>query len=127
MTALRWFPGGLVLPVLVLLLQARQVDLATTGALFAIFGGAVALLELATGGLADVPGHRRTFRLSSAVTTVAFALLAAANHPLEFGLAFLVLALGRSLSSGPLQAWYVNALQALDPLPTSSPDLPPRA
>ncbi len=34
-SAMRWFPSGLVLPILVLLMVARGIDLVTIGTLFA--------------------------------------------------------------------------------------------
>ena len=58
LTAMRWFPVGLMVPVLVLLMQARGLDLAEAGRLIAVYGVVALLLELPTGGLADVVGRR---------------------------------------------------------------------
>lgn len=115
LTAVRWFPGGLMLPVLVLLLQARGLDLVTIGALFAMFSALVALLEVPTGGLADVVGRRQVSLASSLLTTSAFVMLALARESHAFAVALIVFAIGRALSSGPLQAWYVDAAQSIDP------------
>ncbi len=114
LTALRWFPGGLMLPVLVLLMQARGLDLTTSGTLFAGFSALVALLELPTGGLADVIGRRQVFLASAMLTSAAFIMLALARDAADFGVALGVFAVGRALSSGPLQAWYVDAVQAVN-------------
>ena len=58
LTALDWFPVGLTVPVLVLLAQVRDLTLGQIGFVFALFGVLGALLELPTGGLADVLGRR---------------------------------------------------------------------
>lgn len=114
-SAIRWFPGGLVLPILVLLMVARGIDLVTIGSLFAGFSALVALFELPTGGLADVVGRRPVFLGSAALNAVALAMLALARDAWQFGLALGVFGIGRALSSGPLHAWYVDAAQAADP------------
>ncbi len=114
-SAMRWFPGGLVLPILVLLMVARGIDLVTIGSLFAGFSALVALFELPTGGLADVVGRRPVFLGSAALNAGALAMLALARDAWQFGLALGVFGIGRALSSGPLHAWYVDAAQAADP------------
>ena len=52
LNGLSGLPIGLCAPVLVLLLAARGLDVATLGALLAIYGLAAAALELPTGGSA---------------------------------------------------------------------------
>src|SRR4051794_19437499 len=89
LTGVRWFPGALAMPVLVLLLQARGLQITTIGALFAMFSALVALLEVPTGGLADVVGRRPVLVASSMLSTTAFALLALARGPLAFAAALL--------------------------------------
>lgn len=123
LTALRWFPGGLVLPVLVLLLQARGLDLSYIGTLFALFCVAVAILELPTGGLADAVGRRQVLVLSSLLSSLAFVMFALAQGHGTFLAAFMLFAMGRALSSGPLQAWYVDAVQSVDPAADLRPGL----
>jgi MFS family permease len=113
--ALRWFQLGLQVPVLILLLQARGLDLTSVGVVFAVYSLTTALFELPTGGLADVVGRRQVLIAASAVLMVeslAFAL--------GEGFAVLVLAaalggLGRALDSGPLEAWFVDSARRTDP------------
>ena len=64
LSGLQWLPVGLVIPVLVLLLRARGIELPVIGALFAVYTIVVIVLELPTGSLADVLGRRRTLVLS---------------------------------------------------------------
>lgn len=115
LTALRWFPGGLVLPVLVLLMQSRGLTLAQVGGLFAGFTVLTAVWELPTGALADVIGRRRVLISSSVLTVVAFTLFAIAQSLLVFAFGFIAFSMGRALSSGPLQSWYVDEVSAIQP------------
>jgi MFS family permease len=110
MLALRWFQAGLQVPVLILLLRARGLDLTSVGVVFAVYGLTTAVFELPTGGLADVLGRRQVL--------IAAALLFVVES-LAFGLgqefAVLVAAaalggLGRALDSGPLEAWFVDSV-----------------
>jgi MFS family permease len=123
LSALRWFPVGLVIPVMVLLFRARGLDLADISILVSCYGLTTALCELPTGGLADVVG-RRPVLIAAAVLFAAGAIL----HGL--GQSLLVLAVGsivsglaRALDSGPLQAWYVDAVHAVDPKADLKPGL----
>lgn len=122
-SAMRWFPSGLVLPILVLLMVARGIDLVTIGTLFAGFSVMVALFELPTGGLADVVGRRPVFLGSAALNAGALAMVAVARDAWHFGLALGVFGIGRALSSGPLHAWYVDAAQVADPTADLQPAL----
>ena len=98
---LRWFQSGLQLPVLILLLRARGLDLTSVGVVIAVYSLTTAALELPTGGLADVIGRRQVL-IAASVAFVA--------ESLTFGLGqdFLVLAVAagvgggaRALDSGP--------------------------
>ena len=107
--ALRWFQVGLQVPVLILLLQARGLDLTSVGVVFAVYSLTTALFELPTGGLADVLGRRQVLIAASLVLMVESLVFA-----LGEGFAVLVSAaalggLGRALDSGPLEAWFVDS------------------
>ena len=115
LSALRWFPIGLTIPVNVLLMQARGLDLAVIGGLYAIYGIVTIALELPTGGLADVVGRRTVLVAASIATTVSMLVAAVAQDVPWFALAMVLGATGRALGSGPLDAWYVDATHALDP------------
>ena len=79
LSALRWFPVGLTIPVNVLLMQARGLDLAVIGGLYAIYGIVTIALELPTGGLADVVGRRTVLVAASIATTVSLLVAAVAQ------------------------------------------------
>ena len=113
-TFLVWFSTALPLSLSVLLAQARGIGLAEVGLALGVYSLTIVVLEVPTGGLADAVGRKR-------VALVAFGL--AALYNLAFLVAFsfptLLLAMvlygvSRALSSGALDAWFVDALQAAD-------------
>ncbi len=115
LSALRWFPVGLVVPVLVLHLGARGLSLGEVGLLLSGYSLVALLLELPTGGLADVIGQRGVVVAAAGVSAAGLLALALATQPLLLALALAALGLGRALSSGPLDSWYVEGARALDP------------
>jgi MFS family permease len=123
LSALRWLPPGVAMPVLVLLVTSRGYSLATVGALFALHGTVVVALELPTGGLADVLGRRRALLTSGVLNVLAAGTFAVALELWTFVVAVVLLGAGRALGSGPLEAWYVDTVQATDPLIDLKPGL----
>jgi MFS family permease len=115
LTALRWLPTGMLLPVVVILMQDRGLTLAQVGVVSATQGIVVLVLELPTGGLADALGRRPVLIGASVLDVASLALLAAAGSPEAFMVAWAVQGVYRALESGPLDAWYVDASQAVDP------------
>ena len=123
LTALRWLPVGLTTPVMVLLAQARGLTLAEVGLLFTAHGLVVVVLELPTGGLADALGRRPVLLAGAALQLAAFVVFAAADGFAVFLVAVLLMGLGRTLDSGPLEAWYVDTVRALEPGADVAPGL----
>ena len=114
-SALRWLPVGLVIPVTVLLPLERGLSLTEVGTVAALQGAVVLALELPTGGLADALGRRRVLLLAALVGAVALAVLLTAETVAAFALVWALQGVHRALDSGPLEAWYVDAVQAADP------------
>ncbi|MEV6364462.1 MFS transporter [Nocardia asteroides] len=115
LNVLGWLPTGLCAPVLILLLAARGIDMATMGALLAAYGLTAAALELPTGGLADVVGRRPVLLAASLLFLVSAVSIGIGTSVLVLAAGILLEAAGRALDSGPLQAWYVDAAHAADP------------
>jgi hypothetical protein len=115
LTALRWLPTGLTMPVLVLLPLDRGLTLAEVGLAVSVQGIVVLALELPTGGLSDSLGRRPVLLLSAVLAVAATGLIAYADSPALLFTAFLVSGIHRALDSGPLEAWYVDATLAADP------------
>ena len=75
LSALRWVPAGLVIPVLVLMLGARGLSLAQTGQMMALYSVVTLSLELPTGGLADAWGRRPVIVASAVLQALSLLLL----------------------------------------------------
>ena len=123
LTGLRWLPVGLTTPVLVLLALDRGLSLAQVGLLFTVHGLVVLALELPTGGLADVLGRRPVVVLGTLLHLASCLVYATASTFAGFAAAILLLAVGRALDSGPVEAWYVDTVHALDPRADVAPGL----
>lgn len=72
--ALRYVPTGLTLPVLVLLMIDRGLDLAQVGVAIAAMSAVVLVLEVPSGGLADAVGSRAVLASSSVLAAGALGL-----------------------------------------------------
>ena len=115
LTATRWFPVGLVLGAFTLLARERGLSIQEITVYAAAQGVAVLLLELPTSGFADVLG-RRPVLLAAGVVNIAAGLAYLGAHSFwQFALAAGLMGAYRALDSGPLQAWYVDAVHAHDP------------
>lgn len=112
---LRWLPTGLLVPVLVLVLLDRGLNLAQLGVVFAGQGLMVLVLELPTGGLADAIGRRTVLLVATVFEAGAFVLLIGARSVPLLVLAAGFMGVYRALESGPLDSWYVDTTQAIDP------------
>jgi MFS family permease len=123
LTALRWLPVGLTTPITVLLAQARGLSLAEVGLLFTVHGVVVTVLELPTGGLADVLGRRPVVVAGALLHLVSCVLFATATSFPGFLAAILLLGIGRALDSGPVEAWYVDTVHRIDPAADVAPGL----
>ncbi|MGI8822872.1 MAG: MFS transporter [Acidimicrobiia bacterium] len=114
LTAVRWFPVGLLLPVFVLLPLERGLTLAQFGLVASAQGFVVFALELPTGSLADTVGRRRVLLVASVVSIVSTAMYLVATSPALFMVAMVLQGIYRALDSGPLEPWYVDATLAAD-------------
>lgn len=114
LTATRWFPTGLLIPVLIILMQERGMSLAIIGIISAVGSLTVVLLELPTGGLADTIGRRPVLLAAGVFNLASMSTLAWAESATLFLVVWVVEGVYRALDSGPLEAWYVDATQAAD-------------
>lgn len=113
--ALRWFPTGLWVPLLVLLPLERGLTVVEVGLAVSLQGFVVLALELPTGGLSDSWGRRPVLLLSSAVCLTSVIVLFFADTFAMFALVYALQGVHRALDSGPLESWYVDATLAADP------------
>ena len=112
---LRWFPTGLMIPVMALLPLERGLTVAQLGLVASIQGWTVLLLELPTGGLSDAVGRRPVLLIAGAIHLISLALWLAADSLALFALVWLMQGIHRALDSGPLESWFVDRALAADP------------
>jgi MFS family permease len=115
LTALRWLPVGVAVPVSVLLATERGLSPADIGVTVAVYGAVTLLLELPTGGLADAIGHRPVLALSGLFTVAALLTMAVADSIQLFLVAWALKGVARALDSGPLESWYVDTVHLTEP------------
>jgi MFS family permease len=109
-----WLPIGFLLPVLVLTGVERGLDLSEIGVVFTAYGLTTVLLELPTGGIADSFG-RRPVLIAAAILQAAMAFTWFAGGTFAVFVAGAVVGgMSRALSSGPLEAWYVDTIHGFD-------------
>ncbi len=123
LTALRWLPVGLTTPVTVLLALSRGLSLRDVGLLFTVHGLVIMALELPTGGLADVLGRRAVVVTGALLHLLSCLVYATADSFGGFLAGMVLLAVGRALDSGPVEAWYVDTVHELDPSADVAPGL----
>ncbi len=103
------------MPVLVLHMTGRGLDLAVIGLAFTIRAVLVVVLELPTGGLADAIGRRPVALASQLFTGASFLALLFVTGPFVAMVYALLQGVGAALHSGALDAWYVDELKRLEP------------
>jgi MFS family permease len=114
LAGLQEFAIWLPLPVLVLHMSDRGLDLALVGLAFGLRALVVVLLEIPSGGLADAIGRKPVALGSQAFTLLSFIVLLVASGYTAALLYALLQGVGAALHSGALDAWYVDALKRAD-------------
>lgn len=114
LTFTTWLPIGFLLPVLVLTGVERGLDLSEIGVMFTAYGLTTVLLELPTGGIADSFG-RRPVLIAAAVLQAAMAFVWFSSDTFALFVVGAVLGgVSRALSSGPLEAWFVDTTHEMN-------------
>lgn len=104
-----WFAMGLVIPVFAIFQIDRGLSLTQVGLNVAVLSVVVALLELPTGGLSDTLGRRNVYFLSLGAQITAGIWLVVAFHLMAIIGGFIFLGVARALSSGCMDAYFVDA------------------
>jgi MFS family permease len=112
-SALSWLPVGIAVSVTVVLMDSRGLDLGVIGLIMALYGLTAVVLELPTGGLADLISRRGVLAVSAGIGTLVFAGATVASTAWAFGILYMLFGVARALSSGPAEAWYVDSVKAV--------------
>jgi hypothetical protein len=115
LSATRWFPVGLIIGLVTLLMLERGLSVSQVAVAIAAQGLVMLALELPTGGLADALGRRPVLIIAGALAIVAAVVFLLAPSFGIFVLAWTLQGVFRALDSGPLEAWYVDTAHAEDP------------
>ncbi|MFE2761104.1 MFS transporter [Streptomyces halstedii] len=111
-TFLFWLPAGLASAPMVLLFTERGLALTAVAGVFAAHALTAAAMELPTGGLSDVLGRRAVLAAAGILDLAALTLVALGTAAWVLTLGMALMGAGRALSSGPAEAWYVDAVHA---------------
>ncbi|MGA4838389.1 MFS transporter [Streptomyces sp. G45] len=111
-SALFWLPIGLSIAPMVPLFSERGLSLAAIAGCVAAHSLTAAALELPTGGLSDVLGRRAVLAAAGLFDVAALLLAALATTAWALALGMALKGVGRALSSGPAEAWYVDTVHA---------------
>jgi len=114
-TALTWLSVAIPLPIFVLFMQARGINLFQLGIVMGVYSVVIVVLELPTGGLADAIGRKTVTLLAQSINLASGIVMLLAFSFEGFLLAVILLGVGRALSSGALDAWFVDSLQTAEP------------
>jgi len=109
-----WFGTGLIVPVLAIFQIDRGLSLTQVGINGLIFAAMVAVLEIPTGGLSDTLGRRRVYLISLVVSIVASGVFVFARSPVTLAAGFGLMGMARALSSGCMDAYFIDAFDALE-------------
>ncbi|MFC7763158.1 MFS transporter [Catellatospora bangladeshensis] len=109
---LTWLPVGLYLAPMVLLMLERGLSLGEVATIGAVYSVAIVVLELPTGGLSDVLGRRPVLLASAATGLGGLLLLGLGGSLWPLAASAMLRGVARALSSGPAEAWYVDAVHA---------------
>jgi DHA1 family quinolone resistance protein-like MFS transporter len=114
LSGLQEFAIWLPLPIVILHMTGRDVDLGLIGIAFAIRAIFVVLLEVPTGGLADAIGRKPIALCSQAFTLLSLVALLFLGGPITLLMYAVLQGIGAALHSGALEAWYVDTLKKAD-------------
>lgn len=112
---LHWFIIGLIFPVMILYILDKGLGIFEAGVVMASYSAAAILLELPTGGLADGIGRKRVYLLSLVVMLIGSLVFLFAVGFASLLLGALLLGTARALSSGSIDAWFIDEFKSQDP------------
>ncbi|MBB5871846.1 MFS family permease [Allocatelliglobosispora scoriae] len=109
---LTWLPTGLYIAPMVLLMLDRGLGVGTIAAITVAYSVTVAVLELPTGGLADVLGRRVVLTAAAIASLLGLLALGLAETVALFAVSSVLRGIARALGSGPAEAWFVDTVHA---------------
>ena len=105
---------GLLFPILALFILEKGMDLLQLGTLMAVYSASIIITELPTGGLSDTIGRKKIYLTSLIINFLSGLLIIFAESFILLIPGFALLGIARALSSGSLDAHFVDELYKLD-------------
>lgn len=102
------FSIGLLAPVLSLILCAHGASLETVSLFTGIFAVTVIVTEIPSGIISDLAGRKKIFLLSHFFSGLCFLVMLFSREPVMLAVGCLFLGLGRSFSSGTMEALVIE-------------------
>lgn len=102
---------GFVGAIFILWFIDRGIHESTVMILAAVMGVVTFALELPTSGLADAIGRKPLYVIASAFNVISLGILLVADNVWLFAASMIAMGVFRALESGPLQAWFMDAVQ----------------
>jgi len=113
--ALHWSITGLFIPVISLFQLAGGMNLAQIGINLAVYSGMTIALEIPTGTFADTFGRKRIYSIALFTMISGLSVLLLFRQMIAVTIGFGLLGAGRALSSGTMDALFVDEFQRLLP------------
>ncbi len=113
--SVHWFVVGLYAPIMILFLLDNGLDSLQVGIVVGSYSAALILLELPTGGLSDSIGRKRVYLISITVHLAAISCLIMFRNFAGLLLGFFLTGTARALSSGTIDAWFVDEFKRAEP------------
>ncbi len=110
-----WFIVGITLPIMVLYMTSKGLDLFQVGMTLSVYSATIIVLELPTGGLSDSLGRKKVYMCSLVVSIFSGSVLLFATGLPMFLVGFLLYGVARALSSGSMDAWFVDEFALRNP------------
>lgn len=113
--ALHWAILGLIIPVISLFQLDKGMNLAQIGVNLAVYSGIIIALEVPTGTLADTLGRKKIYSLALVIEIAGLAIFLLFDQFIALAIGFALMGAGRALSSGTMDAFFVDAFQTVYP------------
>lgn len=102
------FSGGILIPVMTLLLLSKGLSLSQVTLLLGLYSLIVIVLEVPTGVASDLLGRKKVFVFSLCSLLVTLFIMFVFDNIIMLSLAFIFYGISRALSSGSLDALYID-------------------
>ena len=113
--SMHWFVIGLIFPVMILVILDKGIDIFQAGVAIAAYSATTILLELPTGGMADLVGRKRVYMISLLFLFLAGLALLISWDFITVMFAVVINGAARALSSGTIDAWFVDEFKRKNP------------